>query len=705
MCGIAGIVKFDPREQAEEGRLLAMRDSIAHRGPDGQGLLLDGPVGLAHRRLAIVDVGAGRQPMCNEDGTVWIVFNGEIYNHADLRPGLEARGHTYRTRCDTETILHLYEEEGEGVVDGLHGMFAFAIWDRPRQRLLLARDRLGIKPLYYAKTDRELLFGSEIKAVLAAGGIRPVFDEAVLPEFLANRFVATDETFFRGVRKLMPGHVLSWTPSTGFRSRRYWRPPIRLARPEPVEGRARSGQALSARHDPTIREEAPVVRRLLETAVRSHLMSDVPLGVFLSGGLDSSALAAMVAHAARTRIQTFAVGFAEREANELEYARLVATWIGAEHREVVVTPAEYFNALPQLVWHEDEPIAFSSSIPLYFVARLAQDHVKVVLTGEGADELFLGYNKYRATFWNARLGRPYWALVPGPARRGVRQLVGALPGGARRYAGRSFMALEPGIRDLFLENFAVFPQALQRSLLAHPDVLDCRDPYADAMRYFDSASGSLLDRMSHVDLQTYLVELLMKQDQMSMAASIESRVPFLDDHVVEHVAALPGGLKLHGWRTKAVLREAVKDLIPPTILTRRKMGFPVPIGRWLREEFRPIVDEFVLGPRAQARKLFDSTAIQRLVAEHRAGWTPHGDRLWLLVNLEIWQRIFCEGERPADVMRAVSPTSVRVHYANSLGQDGRPLAVEHRRPGAQPPDHLGALAPPSGQRRHDTRVG
>jgi asparagine synthase (glutamine-hydrolysing) len=447
------------------------------------------------------------------------------------------------------------------------------------------------------------------------------------------------------------------------------------------------------------------VRRLLEGAVRSHLMSDVPLGVFLSGGLDSSALAAMVAGAARTRIQTFAVGFAEREANELEYARLVATWIGAEHREVVVTPAEYFNALPQLVWHEDEPIAFSSSIPLYFVARLAQDHVKVVLTGEGADELFLGYNKYRATFWNARLGRPYWALVPRPARRGVRQLVGALPGGARRYASRSFMALEPGARDLFLENFAVFPLALQRSLLARPDVLDRRDPYADAMRCFDSASGGLLDRMSHVDLQTYLVELLMKQDQMSMAASIESRVPFLDDHVVEHVAALPGGLKLQGWQTKAVLREAVKDLIPPTILTRRKMGFPVPVGRWFREEFRPIVDEFVLGSRAQARQLFDSTAIQRLVNEHRAGWTPHGDRLWLLVNLEIWQRIFCEGEPPADVMQAVSPTSVRFHYANSLGQDGRPLAVEHRRPGAQPPHHLGTVAPPSGQRRHDTRVG
>ena len=687
MCGIAGIVKFDPRDHAEEERLVRMRDSIAHRGPDGQGLIIDGRVGLAHRRLAIVDVGAGLQPMCNEDRSIWIVFNGEIYNHADLRPGLEARGHVYRTRCDTESILHLYEEEGEGVVDGLHGMFAFAIWDRPRQRLLLARDRLGIKPLYYARNGAELLFGSEIKALLASGAIRPRFNDEALPEFLANRFLATDETFFRGVHKLLPGHVLSWSPADGFRSRRYWRPPV------PPK-----------RRPPTIREEAPVVRGLLESAVRSHLMSDVPLGVFLSGGLDSSALAAMVAQSAKTRIQTFAVGFEDRDANELDYARLVAKWIGAEHREIVVSPADYFGALATLVWHEDEPIAFSSSIPLHFVARLAKDHVKVVLTGEGADELFLGYNKYRATFWNARFGRAYWALVPRSARRGVRQIVNTLPRRARRYAGRSFMALEPGIRDLFLENFAVFPESLQRRILSRPELVDRRDPYADALHCYDSASGGMLDRMSHADLQTYLVELLMKQDQMSMAASIESRVPFLDDHVVEYVAALPGELKLHGWQTKAVLREAVKDLVPPSILTRRKMGFPVPVGRWLRDGFRPIVDEFVLGGRAQARGFFDPAALRRLVDEHRAGWTAHGDRLWLLVNLEIWHRIFCEGERPADVMQAVSPGRVRISYAHPLGQDGRSLAVEHRRPGPQPPDPLGTVPPTSGHARHDARI-
>jgi asparagine synthase (glutamine-hydrolysing) len=688
MCGIAGIVTFDPRERPDEERLKRMRDSLRHRGPDGEGTVVHGQAGLAHRRLAIVDVRGGHQPMCNEDGTVWITFNGEIYNHAQLRAELEARGHRYRTRCDTESILHLYEEEGEGVVDGLHGMFAFAIWDRVRRRLLLARDRLGIKPLYYAQTDHELLFASEIKAILASGTPRAALNEAVVPEFLANRFVSTDETLFHGIRKLLPGHVMTWSSETGLTSRRYWQPPA--PRDDVV---------------PSVAAQAPAVRGLLESAVRSHLMSDVPLGVFLSGGLDSSALAALVARAVKTKIQTFSVGFAEREANELEYARLAARWVGAEHHEVVVTPQQYFEALPKLIWHEDEPIAFSSSIPLYFVSRLASERVKVVLTGEGADELFLGYNKYRATFWNARLGRPYWALVPRQARRGVRRLVGALPRGARRYASRSFVSLEPGVRDLFLENFSTFPESLQRHVLADPDALNRRDPYATALHCYATARGGMLDRMSHADLQTYLVELLMKQDQMSMAASIESRVPFLDDHVVEHVAMLPGSLKLRHWETKAVLRAAVSDLVPPAILKRSKMGFPVPVGRWLRDGFRPIVDEFVLGPRAQARQIFHPQAIERLVAEHRAGWTPHGDRLWLLVNLEIWHRIFCEGEDPDSVMRTQPATRAITAYANPLGQDGRPVADEHGRTRPEPSHHLGAGAQPPADGGHDARLG
>ncbi len=634
MCGIVGIVRFNPEDVADEARLKRMRDVLRHRGPDGEGLWVDGPVGLGHRRLAIVDVAAGHQPMANEDDSVWITYNGEIYNHAELRPALEAKGHRYRTRSDTETILHLYEEEGDGCVERLRGMFAFALWDRRRRRLLLARDRLGIKPLYYACTDREILFASEIKALLAAGADPVRFNQAILPEFLATRFVAGEETFFRGIRKLLPGRTLTWSPDEGIRRRRYWRLPM-------AQDETRG----------TLAEEAQEVRARLEGTVRSHLMSDVPLGLFLSGGIDSSGLAALMAPMVDGAIRTFSVGFDEPGANELAYARLVARAVRAEHHEVVVSPAEFWEAVPQLVWHEDEPIAFTSSVPLYFVSRLARDHVKVVLTGEGADELFLGYNRYRVTAWNERLGGAYAALAPDGVRAAVRRAIGHLPRSLRRYAGRSFLALEGGPRRLFCENFAVFPEALQQGLLKDRGLLARRDPYAEALRCYAEAPGGALGRMSYADLQTYLVELLMKQDQMSMAASIESRVPFLDHEFVEHVAALPGRLKLRGWQTKAVLRAALRDLVPREILTRRKMGFPVPVGRWLRGAFWPLVDELVLGERALRRGLFDARALRRLAEEHRAGAAEHGDRLWLLANLEIWNRIFLDGEDPPDVMR------------------------------------------------------
>jgi len=634
MCGIAGIIKLDPQEKVDEARLRRMRDVLRHRGPDDEGLWIQGPVGLGHRRLAIVDVAGGHQPMTNEDHTVWIVFNGEIYNHLALRRGLEEKGHRYRTQSDTETILHLYEEEGERCMERLQGMFAFAIWDRNRERLLLARDRLGIKPLYYACYDDELLFASEIKAILAASSLKPEFNKAILPEFLAMRFVSGEETFFRGVKKLLPGRTISWSPHVGIRERRYWQLPVE------TDG----GQA-------DLNERASEVRAQLRASVRSHLMSDVPLGLFLSGGLDSSGLAALMAPMVKEPIRTFAVGFAEPEANELTYARLVARSVGAEHREVIVSPEEFFNILPRLIWHEDEPIAFTSSVPLYFVSRLAQEHyVKVVLTGEGADELFLGYPWYRVSFWNERLGRPYWHLVPRMLREKISRVIQRLPKPVRRYAERSFLALNPGPRGLFYENFAVFSEARQQELIRDKGTLTPRDPYAECLRYFEEHGGGILERMSHADLQTYLVELLMKQDQMSMAASIESRVPYLDHKFVEHVAAIPGRFKLQGWRTKAVLREALRHRVPQEILTRRKMGFPVPVGRWLRGRFWPMVEEFVLGQRAVERGLFEPFMLRHLAEEHRAGVREHGDRLWLLVNLEIWQRVFLDGEDIASVM-------------------------------------------------------
>jgi asparagine synthase (glutamine-hydrolysing) len=641
MCGIAGIVKFSRSDRAEEGRLIRMRDVQRHRGPDGSGLWSEGPVGLAHRRLAIVDVAGGHQPMANEDESIWIVFNGEIYNHPQLRPELEVLGHRYRTRSDTETILHLYEEEGERCVERLHGMFAFAIWDRVQGRLLLARDRLGIKPLYYACTDRELLFASEIKGILAAEAFRPEFNDAILPEFLAARFIAGEETFFRRVRKLLPGRTLSWSTAEGFRERRYWHPPVR-------NDRSTDG----------LLERESTVRAKLESAVRSHLMSDVPVGLFLSGGLDSTALAAFMAPATRGPMHAFSVGFSEVEANELPYARLAARSVGAEYHEVVVSPQEFFQTLPRLVWHEDEPIAFNSSVPLYFVSKLAQQHVKVVLTGEGADELFLGYDyRYRVTALNERLGRLYWGATPETIRRGVARMLTGLPSSVRRYAERSFLAYPPGPRGVFFDNFSVFPMTLQHELILDRGDLTSRDPHAHGMRYWNEHQEGLLERMSYVDLQTHLVELLMKQDQMSMAASIESRVPYLDHELVDLVGAMPGRFRLHTWETKVVLRNAVRHLIPDEILRRPKMGFPVPLGRWLQGAYWPMVKDLVLGPRALARDFFKPDTLTRLTEEHRSGRRFHTDRLWLLMNLEIWQRLFIDGEDPVTASSALAATS------------------------------------------------
>jgi asparagine synthase (glutamine-hydrolysing) len=641
MCGIVGIVSRDPHERVNPARLERMRDALAHRGPDEAGAVVDGQAGLGHRRLSIIDLAGGRQPMANADASVWITYNGEVYNFRELRAQLEARGCAFTTRSDTEVVLRAYEVFGEECVGQLRGMFAFAIWDRRQRKVFLARDRLGIKPLYYALTRDELLFASEIKAILAAGRVRPAFNRAVLPEFLATRFVAGSETFFSGIRKLLPGHVLSWSPpGAGARERPYWRlPPVIDDAARPLGERARE------------------LRGRLEEVVRGHLVSDVPLGVFLSGGIDSTGLAALMAPMVAGPLQTFAVGFDDPASNELGYARLAAGAIGAIHREVVVSEAEYFDALPRLVWHEDEPIAFPSSVPLYFVSRLAREHVKVVMTGEGADELFLGYNRYRVTAWNERLGRLYRAALPAGARERVRRWVGRLPWPLQRYAARSFVARGGGVREGFYENFAVFPEALQRDVLADPGLLATRDPYAAGLRCYDAAPGAALERMGHADLQTYLVELLMKQDQMSMAASLESRVPFLDHELVEHAAAMPGRYKVRGWQTKVVLREALRNLVPRAILTRPKMGFPTPVGRWLRQASAPLLREFVCGGRAGERGLLEPRGVARLVEEHRRGARDHGERLWLLLNLEIWQRIFIDGEPAARVMDAVAPAA------------------------------------------------
>jgi asparagine synthase (glutamine-hydrolysing) len=381
-----------------------MRDVMTHRGPDDQGLYLNGRVGLGHRRLSIVDLVTGQQPMTNEDGSLHIVFNGEIYNHADYRPALESRGHRYRTQSDTETILHLYEEHGPDVVDFLRGMFALAIWDAGRQRLFLARDRLGVKPLYYLHTtDGSLYFASEIKAILAAGALKPELNYKALPDYLANHATSGEETLFTGVKRLLPGHTLTWQDGH-IAIRRFWDVPL----PGPPE---------DEKPDEVQVDEW---RELFRDSVKLRLMSDVPLGMFLSGGIDSSAIAGMMSGMVSEPIKTFSVAFEEREANELAYARSAAQAFRTDHHEVVVTPAEFFEALPRLVWHEDEPIGHPASVALYFVSRLAKEHVTVVLTGEGADELLGGYARYRKTLINLRLGSIYEQSSWEGLRRSVR---------------------------------------------------------------------------------------------------------------------------------------------------------------------------------------------------------------------------------------------------------------------------------------------
>jgi len=633
MCGINGIA-FSSRSGRVVSRseLVAMRDVITHRGPDDEGIFIDRNVGLGHRRLSIVDVSRGHQPMTNEDATVHIIYNGEIYNHADYRESLEAKGHTYTTHCDTETILHLYEEHGPACVDYLRGMFAFAIWDQRKQELLIARDRLGVKPLYYVHTaDGSLYFGSEIKTVLEARAVKPEVNYAVLSDYLANHAPSGEETLFVGVKRLLPGHVMTWSDGE-VSIRRYWDVDF--------------SKHTDERDDRTYIKQWS---ELFRESVRLRLMADVPLGMFLSGGIDSSAIAAVMSGMVSEPIKTFSVAFAEREANELEYARLVADTYKTNHHEVVVSPEQFFEALPRLVWHEDEPLAHPSSVALYFVSHLASQHVKVVLTGEGSDELLAGYGRYRRTIWNLEMGRRYNKLTPSIARNSIRnQIERTLPSGRlRQKLMRTFLVLSPELESIYFDNFAVFSAPMQQNMFTRTarERIGSIDPYRELRRVLARVKDlSLLDGLLYADIKTYLHELLMKQDQMSMATSIESRVPFLDHKLVEFTARMPDTMKLRRGTTKFVLRESMKGVLPERILSRSKMGFPVPIGRWFRGPFKSIIDEYVLSDRALARDIFEPDFVKRLVSLHQSG-EDHSERLWALLNFEIWLRQFVDGDQ------------------------------------------------------------
>ena len=618
MCGICGIVLSDPNARVNPRVIERMSDAIAHRGPDDDGQYLNGRVGLGFRRLSIIDLSGGHQPMANEDETVWIAYNGEIFNHAEHRAPLEARGHRFRTRSDTEAIVHLYEEHGSTCPRELRGMFGFAIWDEKRKALLLARDRSGIKPMFYATTPGgDLIFGSEIKAILASGMITPEVDDAAVAEYFALGTVSGSRTLIRGVKKLEPGHTLTWKDGR-VAIERYWSPPAY----EPGRVVVRD-----------LAEAADEFWRRFVEAVDITLMSDVPLGVFLSGGLDSSLIVAAMRERGVSALRTFSVGFAEAEASELPFARIVAKTFETEHHEVSCTADDFFNALPRLTRHRDHPLTFSASIPLFFVSELAVSSVKVVLTGEGSDELFAGYGRYSRALLNLRAGGALDAVLPNAARGSLARAIGRL---GDDYVGsrlkRSFLARASSFEESYLEPFADF-DAAHRALILNGRAAGAYSELGPLIDR-DLLAVNPLEAMLRFDQVTYMEELLAKQDQMSMAASIESRVPFLDHHLIEWAAQLPPDVKLRGGNGKALVRLAAERVLPRSITHTKKRGFLVPLTRWLRDRGQEILGEYM--PESDD-SLVSAAYVRRLLDEHRGG-RDHTARLWRVLAFQVWRQ-------------------------------------------------------------------
>ena len=617
MCGICGLLARDGAGPVDAEALEAMNATMVHRGPDSAGALVDGPVGLAARRLAIIDLEHGDQPLSNEDGTVTVVQNGEIYNHEALHAELEAAGHRFRTRSDTEVLAHAYEQWGVGFVEQLRGMFALALWDARERRLVLARDRFGIKPLFWAEVGGALAFASELKALRLAPGFHEDVDPEALDAFLAFNSIPAPLTIYAGARKLPPGHVL-------VRERGAIRVE-RFARPGPVP-------AADVRRE----DEATLAAELRETlrdSVRAHLVSDVPVGVLLSGGVDSSVLCALAAQESSEPVQTFSIGFQERSFDELDLARSVAERYRTDHHELILKPdaAELF---PEIAAAFDEPFGDSSALPTFLVCRLASEHVKVAMSGEGGDELFGGYETYVADLLSARgLGR---------AARVARPLVELLPSSSRRvsleYRAKRFVRaahLPPlerhhGWKEIFA------PDVRAELLRGRRDGFDPLAVYRE--RYAETAGAEPLARLQDVDLGIYLVDdLLVKTDRMSMAHSLEARVPYLDSEVAGLAMALPTAAKVRGWAKKRLLRRAAAPLVPEAIVRGRKKGFSIPAASWLRGPLVPFAREVLAPARVADQGLLDPAAVTAVLDRHVAGREDLSRQLWGLLALSLWQ--------------------------------------------------------------------
>lgn len=633
MCGISGKLYFDPARSVEREILERMNAVLAHRGPDDAGIYCGGSIGLAHRRLSIIDLSpAGHQPMSNEDGTIWIVFNGEIYNFQDLRPDLLRRGHRFRSRTDTEAILHLYEECGVGCLEFLRGMFAFAIWDAPRRQLFLARDRLGKKPLCYQQDAEAFRFASEAKAILQDPRVEARPDPAGISHYLTYGYVPSPGSAFQGMRKLPPAHYLVCRDGRT-EVVRYWRlrRDRKLDRPEA--------------------EWCQEIRSRLEEVVRIRLISDVPLGAFLSGGIDSSAVVAMMSRAgagpAGGAIKTFSIGFDEPEYDELRYARLVAERFGTEHHELVVQP-DAAAVLPKITWHYDEPFGDSSAVPTYYVAQMTRRYVTVALNGDAGDENFGGYDRYVANLLAASFDR--WPGA-GLLRRAIRWGLRLWPQSGRRTSllsrGRRFL---DGLTEVPERRYARWfchfygdrkDELLSPEFRASLDGADALDLLLAAYR--ESDAPDFVDATLGVDAALYLPDdLLVKVDIASMAHSLEARSPFLDHEFMEFAATIPSDLKVRGRTKKYILKRALSDLLPHEILHRPKMGFGVPIDHWLRHELRDLAYDTLLGPRCLGRGYFRQETVRRLLDEHVRGRANWHYLLWTLLMLELWHRTYVD---------------------------------------------------------------
>jgi asparagine synthase (glutamine-hydrolysing) len=640
MCGIAGIVNAAGRPASLE-EVQRMCAAMIHRGPDDEGFYLNAEVGLGMRRLKIIDLETGSQPLRNEDGSVWVVLNGEIYNFKDLRRDLEQRGHVFYTGTDTEVIVHLYEEYGEDCVQHLRGMFAFAVWDVRKKTLLLARDRIGIKPVYYTEAGGRFAFGSELKVLLQLPEVGRQLNWRAVNHLFSFLTTPMDQSAVEGVHKLEPGHLLTLTPGTRPRIRRYW--------------------DVSFQPDHAHGEEYFVdrLRELLEESVRLHMVSDVPLGAFLSGGIDSSSVVATMARLSPRAVKTFSIGFREQDHDETRYARLVARRFGTDHRELVLEP-DITDTLEQFAWYLDEPFGDPSAIPTYMVSKLAAQEVTVVLSGDGGDELFAGYDKYVVEGRE----RNYQRLAA-PVRSLLRGAAALLPEGAK---GRNFLR-HFGLSgaERYLDAVSFF-RADEQGRLFRPEAAERivgDDIWREAIAMLQTRGGNWLSTLQYFDLKRYLpLDILTKVDRMSMAHSIEARVPLLDHKLIEFAATIPPALKLNGT-TKYIFKRAMRGILPQTVIDRPKQGFGVPLGSWFRGRLGGFLRDYLLSERSRARGLFNTAYVERLINLHERG-RPLDLQLWTLLSFELWCRAFLDRAATAGPV-SLNESSLRTAASPALG--------------------------------------